>query len=90
LTKANERLKEATEYHLRLNQALQPTKKQRIEVTDRSHLNICIALAQELSFEESEKLIAVPDTIFRTRFCDRLVHPTRARGCCEYHQEKCI
>ncbi len=72
LKEANERLQEAREYHLRLTQPLQTTKKQRIEEIDRSILTEYIALAQELSLEESEKLVAVPETIFRTLFANGL------------------
>ena len=66
--KANERLKEAREYHLRLTQPLQTTKRQRIEATDRPMLTKIIALAQNLSLEDSGKLVAAPEYIFRTEF----------------------
>jgi hypothetical protein len=68
LKEANERLKEANEYLLRLTQPLQPTKKQRIKAIDRPLLSECIAHAQELSLEESEKLVAMPKKIFSTNF----------------------
>jgi hypothetical protein len=68
LKEAYERLKEEREYHLRLTQPLETTKKQRIDAFDRSMLTEYIALAQELSLEESDKLVAVPEKIFSTNF----------------------
>jgi DNA replication protein DnaC len=72
LKEANERLKEAREYHLRLNQPLQTTKKQRIQAIDRPMLAKIIALAENLSLEESGKLVAVLKDIFRTHFVNGL------------------
>jgi transposase len=57
---------------LELTQPLQTTKKQRIEAFDRSMLTENIALAQELSLEESDKLVAVLETIFRSLFANGL------------------
>ncbi len=65
----NERVKETREYHVELAQSLVvPAKKQRTSTINLPNWSKYIAIAQELSLKESGKLIAVPETIFRTNF----------------------